>query len=246
MPSRGVCDRCGFVYWLNDLRKEWTGLMVCRQCFDVRHPQEFGRAVRDSQGVRPDVRPAPADVYTDHDGLTLLTSAATDISDSYWTKGRMTVTTGRDGPWGAVTAAGAFETTANNSHNVAKEGTISLATGTTYIMEAVAKSIGGRWLSFGIYNSDFSAGYNKNIYPTTGEVGDTVTNYGGLVTLVNLQAYPVGNDFYRCRLRFTVTAAAANANFYWESQQTRSSIGSFAGDTAKGLDFYSLGLYRVD
>jgi len=61
MPSRGVCDRCGFVYWLNDLRKEWTGLMVCRHCFDHRHPQEYTRAVKDTQGVRPDMRPEPMD-----------------------------------------------------------------------------------------------------------------------------------------------------------------------------------------
>jgi hypothetical protein len=61
---RAVCDRCGFEFYLSELRKEWTGLMVCAADYDRRHPQEFVRAVRDTQGVRPNMRPEPADAYT--------------------------------------------------------------------------------------------------------------------------------------------------------------------------------------
>lgn len=49
MPSdhhKGCCDRCGFIYALDRLHKEWTGLYVCPSCYDSRHPQEFVRAVR--------------------------------------------------------------------------------------------------------------------------------------------------------------------------------------------------------
>lgn len=60
---RAICDRCGFEYWLNQLRKEWTGLMVCNSCWDPRHPQESVRSVPDNQGVRPNMRPEPADVF---------------------------------------------------------------------------------------------------------------------------------------------------------------------------------------
>jgi hypothetical protein len=47
-----VCDRCGFRYWLSELSREWTGLKVCSQCFENRHPQDFVRAVRDGKAIR--------------------------------------------------------------------------------------------------------------------------------------------------------------------------------------------------
>jgi hypothetical protein len=56
-----ICDRCGFAYALTELRKEWTGLMVCHDCRDPRHPQEFVR------GRRPDKAPLharPVGTYT--------------------------------------------------------------------------------------------------------------------------------------------------------------------------------------
>lgn len=36
--SVAVCDRCGFVFPYADLRREWTGLRVCADCFDPKHP----------------------------------------------------------------------------------------------------------------------------------------------------------------------------------------------------------------
>ncbi len=36
---RAICDRCGFEYPLAELRKEWTGLMVCKSDWDYREPQ---------------------------------------------------------------------------------------------------------------------------------------------------------------------------------------------------------------
>jgi hypothetical protein len=46
---KAQCQRCGFDYLNHDLRKEWTGLRVCRDCFEIRHPQDFVRGVRDDQ-----------------------------------------------------------------------------------------------------------------------------------------------------------------------------------------------------
>lgn len=57
-----VCDRCGFEFHNSELRKEWTGLMVCSQDFDKRHPQDFVRGVHDRQSV-PWVRPDPEPVF---------------------------------------------------------------------------------------------------------------------------------------------------------------------------------------
>jgi hypothetical protein len=58
-----VCDICGFVFKLSQLRKQWDGLMVCSEDWSPRHPQDFVRGVPDTQGVRPNMRPRPAD-YT--------------------------------------------------------------------------------------------------------------------------------------------------------------------------------------
>lgn len=34
-----ICDRCGGKFRLSELRKEWTGLMVCHKDFDPVPPQ---------------------------------------------------------------------------------------------------------------------------------------------------------------------------------------------------------------
>lgn len=52
-----ICDRCGFKYKHYDLRKEWTGLQVCKKCFEPQQPQDFVRGRLDRQRVpwaRPD------------------------------------------------------------------------------------------------------------------------------------------------------------------------------------------------
>ena len=35
----GICDRCGQQYKYLELRKEWTGLKVCPECYEVKAPQ---------------------------------------------------------------------------------------------------------------------------------------------------------------------------------------------------------------
>lgn len=52
------CDRCGFRYKLLELQKEWNGLKVCKECFEIKHPQlEPVPAVIDPEALyepRPD------------------------------------------------------------------------------------------------------------------------------------------------------------------------------------------------
>lgn len=38
--ARAMCDRCGFEMAYTELLEEWTGFMVCGECFDERHPQD--------------------------------------------------------------------------------------------------------------------------------------------------------------------------------------------------------------
>jgi len=52
-----ICDRCGRKFKNVDIREEWNGLMVCRSCWEPRHPQDFLKGVKDDQSVpytRPD------------------------------------------------------------------------------------------------------------------------------------------------------------------------------------------------
>ena len=60
-----VCERCGADRRHNNLRKEWTGLVVCADgCWEPRNPQDFIRAARDRIGPEGFVRPVPTDKVT--------------------------------------------------------------------------------------------------------------------------------------------------------------------------------------
>ena len=47
--SYGISDRSGFRYKLNDMKKEWTGMLVGKDEFEVKQPQ----LKPSSQGYRP-------------------------------------------------------------------------------------------------------------------------------------------------------------------------------------------------
>lgn len=54
---KAICDRCGFEYPLSQLRKEWTGLMVCSADWDPRPPEMTPPRVK-AEGVPvPNARP---------------------------------------------------------------------------------------------------------------------------------------------------------------------------------------------
>lgn len=58
----GICDRCGFRYPLRQLRKEWTGLMVCPEDWDPRPAQlDPPRIYPEGQAIA-NARPPPTDV----------------------------------------------------------------------------------------------------------------------------------------------------------------------------------------
>ena len=58
-----ICDRCGRKRVNDEVAKEWTGVIVCKDtCFETRHPQDFVRGTEDKQTV-PFTRPEPADQF---------------------------------------------------------------------------------------------------------------------------------------------------------------------------------------
>ncbi len=57
-----VCQRCGFKKKAEEIQKEWTGLLVCRDCYELRHPQDFIKAVPEKQTL-PWQAPEPTDTF---------------------------------------------------------------------------------------------------------------------------------------------------------------------------------------
>ena len=60
-----ICQRCGFERKSFQVRKEWTGLIVCSDgCWEPRHPQDLVRGKKDRQAPPPGmINPEPDDVF---------------------------------------------------------------------------------------------------------------------------------------------------------------------------------------
>ena len=59
-----ICDVCGFKYYNDELKQRWDGSWCCEKDWETRHPQEFGRTVKDKMAV-PYSRPRPTDTFID-------------------------------------------------------------------------------------------------------------------------------------------------------------------------------------
>jgi hypothetical protein len=59
------------------MRKQWNGLLVCRDDWSPQHPQEFARAVSEKIKYPGDVRPEPAENFT---GLTAVTFGGDSVT----------------------------------------------------------------------------------------------------------------------------------------------------------------------
>lgn len=56
-----ICDRCSKKIKADESKLEWTGFIVCNDCYEQRHPQDFVKAKIDKIIV-PYIRP-PSDTY---------------------------------------------------------------------------------------------------------------------------------------------------------------------------------------
>jgi hypothetical protein len=94
----GICDRCGFRYYLKNLRKEWNGLKTCPECYEPKHPQLQPRTnIVDPQAVReprPDISTIPNTfkLYTNVD-LGIIGTELTTPTKMTSALGEVTVTT---------------------------------------------------------------------------------------------------------------------------------------------------------
>ena len=65
-----ICDVCGLRFYNTELKKDWRDLMVCKDDFELRHPQDFLKVQPDHQNV-PWVRPEGTDTFS-HDACTVV------------------------------------------------------------------------------------------------------------------------------------------------------------------------------
>jgi len=64
--SQAQCDRCGFVYPYLQMKMEWTGFKVCRECYEPKAPQlDPVRVPVDPEALRQPrpTEPAPTTGY---------------------------------------------------------------------------------------------------------------------------------------------------------------------------------------
>jgi hypothetical protein len=57
-----ICDSCGFKFKASQVFARWDNLMVCRDCWETKHPQESVKSIPDRQ-VPPFVRPGGSDLF---------------------------------------------------------------------------------------------------------------------------------------------------------------------------------------
>ena len=56
-----ICDSCSIKYKASKAKQRWDGFIVCPNCYEQRHPQDFVRSRQDKITV-PYIRP-PADIF---------------------------------------------------------------------------------------------------------------------------------------------------------------------------------------
>lgn len=56
-----ICDVCGEKHKAEKLLTRWDGLKTCASCWEVRHPQELIRPIKERNSV-PWTRPRPDDL----------------------------------------------------------------------------------------------------------------------------------------------------------------------------------------
>lgn len=59
------CPRCGQKYKRGDCQKEWTGQLVCVNCYDSRHPETYPLPSTAENIAVPDARPRPPVLMVD-------------------------------------------------------------------------------------------------------------------------------------------------------------------------------------
>ena len=81
-----ICDICGFVHHSEKKRIMWNGLIVDPKCFEIRHPQDFVRGIKDEQAVK-DSRPESGNAFLSKGDVT-----STDFTPNITPAAKATIT----------------------------------------------------------------------------------------------------------------------------------------------------------
>ncbi len=57
-----ICDVCSIKYKAKKAKQRWDGFIVCPNCYEQRHPQDFVRTKQDKISV-PFSRPIPQEIF---------------------------------------------------------------------------------------------------------------------------------------------------------------------------------------
>jgi len=88
----GISDRSGFRYKLNDMKREWTGMLVGPDEFETKQPQlEPRRKVSDPQALK-DARPDRVEPLSVFVGVPLIEGPAFRPTKAVGGVGQVTVT----------------------------------------------------------------------------------------------------------------------------------------------------------
>ncbi len=124
----GVSDRSGFVYKLNDMRKEWTGALVGPDEWEKKQPQlDPRRHVTDPQALR-NPRPSTPMVLSIYVGVPLVENPNLRPVTGFGQVGNVTVNTNATGNT-SVTLAGIASTSAVGGVTVSLPDATTTVTG---------------------------------------------------------------------------------------------------------------------
>ncbi len=65
-----VCDRTGFKTPSDEASREWNGLLVRKESWEIRHPQDWVKPKYDKQSVK-NARPESTDVFLEPGDVTV-------------------------------------------------------------------------------------------------------------------------------------------------------------------------------
>lgn len=81
-----VCDRSGKVYDSSNTRREWNGLIVGKDEWEPRHPQEFRRGIREDIAVK-EARPGAPSLSTLSASIDDITAVSGGVASGVYTSG---------------------------------------------------------------------------------------------------------------------------------------------------------------
>lgn len=76
-----ICDSCGRKFKASELQLRWDGFYVCKEDFELRHPQDFVKTKNDKITVEWS-RPPGSDLFNELTYLDVGSSYCTPVSSS--------------------------------------------------------------------------------------------------------------------------------------------------------------------